>query len=208
MFGRRPASRGVRGDGVVVRCRGVPRFGGVVCFGDVPRVGGVVRGRGVPRAGRVLRFGDAPRDGGAARLGCVRRGGGVVRRGGGVRLAGGLVLGRDGGAGGALAGFPPAVFGRPPRLPALRGGGGRFGLAFLSSSHVADGGVRVCCSDSAGPDSYVDWWYFSIVTATTTGFGDYAPIGVSRLLACMEIGLFLVLLAGTIQVLTGDRELT
>ncbi len=148
MFGLRRRGAGV--SRTSRWCRGSHRRGvvrdvvrGVMCGRGVRRVGGVVRGRGVPRVRGAALGRGVRRDGGAVRFGCiprVARVGGPVRRGD-VRFAGGRVLGadcvlrpavRDGAAGRPLEDLPPAAFGCPRRLPALRAGGARFGPAFLS----------------------------------------------------------------------------
>jgi hypothetical protein len=40
---------------------------------------------------------------------------------------------------------------------------------------------------------FLDYEYFSVVTATTLGYGDYHPIGVGRAIASLEalFGMFM-----------------
>jgi hypothetical protein len=42
---------------------------------------------------------------------------------------------------------------------------------------------------SAGPRHWSDYIYFSVVTQTTIGYGDYWPAGFSRFFACIQAGV-------------------
>ena len=53
--------------------------------------------------------------------------------------------------------------------------------------------------------SNINWWeavYFSIVTVTTVGYGDYYPVGLGRLVVGIEISIGLVMVATLIWMIT------
>ena len=50
-------------------------------------------------------------------------------------------------------------------------------------------------SNPEQPISYVDFIYFSFITATSTGFGDIVPVGFSKILSLIEVVLGLTIFA-------------
>jgi len=52
---------------------------------------------------------------------------------------------------------------------------------------VPGGGNHLVKSDGSQDINFFDYLYFSVVTATTTGYGDIVPVGFSRVLAILEI---------------------
>jgi len=53
---------------------------------------------------------------------------------------------------------------------------------------------------------FSDALYFSIVTEATLGYGDIRPVGVSRLLACLQVGLGLLLAGLFVAKITSGRD--
>jgi hypothetical protein len=82
--------------------------------------------------------------------------------------------------------------------------GGVFAFVFLAASYVALGALfAVGYAAARGFDGqivegaslrcvecFLDRLYFSVVTASTLGYGDLRPTGVARALACSEVILF------------------
>lgn len=59
---------------------------------------------------------------------------------------------------------------------------------FIISNYFPEHGIIVPSSDSTYVK--VNFWdaiYFSVITETTTGYGDIRPIGFSRLLVCIQV---------------------
>ncbi|MEK7063754.1 MAG: potassium channel family protein [Patescibacteria group bacterium] len=59
-----------------------------------------------------------------------------------------------------------------------------------------------------GTDAPVQWYdalYFSVVTGTTVGYGDFIPTGASRAFAALQSLISFVLLAATVSVFAGAR---
>jgi hypothetical protein len=74
-----------------------------------------------------------------------------------------------------------------------------FAAKFIESHQVChpDGGSCITVYASSPAEVRRDALYFSLVTATTVGYGDYAPVGNARCLAAWEIcsSLLLMVLA-------------
>ncbi len=70
---------------------------------------------------------------------------------------------------------------------------------FLLSRFVPNQGIRGIANLDSGWMQLGDSVYFSIVTATTVGYGDLTPLGVSRAVAAMEaligFGLFAIFIS-------------
>ena len=57
----------------------------------------------------------------------------------------------------------------------------------------------------AQPPSFLDCLYFSVVSISSLGYGDYRPIGYGRVVAAVEVILGLVLIALIVSKLASDR---
>lgn len=82
--------------------------------------------------------------------------------------------------------------------------GSAFGLFFLSPL----GHGITPTTDSPKVISLLDALYFSIVTISSLGYGDYRPIGYGRLLAASEVIFGLILIALIVSKLASDRTST
>ena len=83
-----------------------------------------------------------------------------------------------------------------------------FAFAYWSLSHPSDGNGLID-SDNSNRISFLDSVYFSIVTEATLGYGDIRPVGFSRLLACSQVLLGLLIAGIAIAKVTSltGREL-
>lgn len=65
-----------------------------------------------------------------------------------------------------------------------------FGIVFFALSYVPGNGPVPLSGDSA--ERFLNALYYSVITATNTGYGDVLPHGISRLFAALEavVGLF------------------
>ena len=64
-----------------------------------------------------------------------------------------------------------------------------FSLMYLIISHCfPEHGIIVPSCDSTNVKvNFLDAFYFSVITTTTTGYGDIRPIGFSRILVCIQV---------------------
>ncbi len=69
------------------------------------------------------------------------------------------------------------------------------GIYWLLDAFVPGSGLM--SPVAAGPRHWFDYLYFSIVTQTTIGYGDYWPLGIARLFACIQAGVGIIS-AGTL----------
>lgn len=81
------------------------------------------------------------------------------------------------------------------------------GVAFWLLSGTKYGGVVATIETIPEPD-FFDCMYFSVVTVSSLGYGDYRPVGLGRILAMIEVLAGLCLLALLIARVTGDRQAT
>lgn len=79
-----------------------------------------------------------------------------------------------------------------------------FGIFLLSPC----GNGIIPTTDSPKAISFWDALYFSVVTISSLGYGDYRPIGYGRLLAAAEVICGLVLIALIVSKLASDRTST
>jgi len=79
-------------------------------------------------------------------------------------------------------------------------------LIFFVLSEFNEG--IVCTADKCDPLTIFDAAYFSVVTISSLGYGDYKPIGLGRLVATIEVVSGLVLLAIIVSKLASDRTST
>ncbi len=59
-----------------------------------------------------------------------------------------------------------------------------------------------------GVDMPIPWWdalYFSVVTGTTVGYGDFIPIGAAKLFAAVQSLVSFILLAATVSRIVSVR---
>ena len=78
-----------------------------------------------------------------------------------------------------------------------------FGVAFYVLSRYGQGIV------SASPDNHIDIgtaMYFSVVTISSLGYGDYHPVGFGRLLSVIEVLYGLSIIAVIIAKVAGQRQ--
>lgn len=66
-----------------------------------------------------------------------------------------------------------------------------FGLLYFCSGYVPDNGLRFAGVKA----SFIECFYFSVVTVTTLGYGDITPVGIARVVASLE-AIFGLIYAG------------
>lgn len=69
--------------------------------------------------------------------------------------------------------------------------GGGFAVAYLAAGKL---GVPLCACKNIYQTDFLSCLYFSVVTASTLGYGDLSPHGLARLLACIEVVEFLTII--------------
>ena len=84
-------------------------------------------------------------------------------------------------------------------------------LVYWSASHYLEGHGLVCTMhrEMEAPVSFLTALYFSCVTTTTLGYGDFAPEGISRILAILQSFLGMAVVGAVIsKVLTRHQGQT
>ena len=78
-----------------------------------------------------------------------------------------------------------------------------FGLSFYFLSFIDQG---ITSSTHGNEIGIGDAFYFSVVTISSLGYGDYSPVGFGRLVSIVEVLFGLVFLAVVVAKLAGQRQ--
>lgn len=83
-----------------------------------------------------------------------------------------------------------------------------FAISYLEISLVSRGNgiIAIDVDGKQKQVNFSDALYFSIVTESTLGYGDIRPVGASRILACLQVALGLVLAGLFITKITSGRD--
>lgn len=82
-----------------------------------------------------------------------------------------------------------------------------FGLVFFLLANVPDNSLRYTGKMiSSDLDGFFNSLYFSFITATALGYGDIAPVGISKFLAGFEVILGLIIYGVLISKLVGVKQ--
>lgn len=83
-----------------------------------------------------------------------------------------------------------------------------FALSYfeISSANKKNGLIAIDLDGKLKSVDFSDAVYFSLVTEATLGYGDVRPVGVSRMLACLQVSLGLVLAGLFVAKITSGRD--
>lgn len=81
-----------------------------------------------------------------------------------------------------------------------------FGFVFFLVNSASPGNGLKGLAASSGADSLLNSVYFSFITATSTGFGDITPIGISKLIAIIEVVNTLILFSVFVSKLVSFKQ--
>ena len=80
-----------------------------------------------------------------------------------------------------------------------------FAVIYLTLDRVPEHGVVNTYTHDTTPIAWYDALYFSVITGTTLGYGDFIPIGVSRFFAALQSLVSFILLAATVSKIASER---
>lgn len=81
-----------------------------------------------------------------------------------------------------------------------------FSVVFFGLDQCCDNGIR----DGSGllPKDFWTYLYFSVVTISSLGYGDFHPIGFGRLAASFEVVFGLILIAAVVAKIVSEQQST